>query len=142
MQRTEPQPIRFDGVMELAADTVTETTTMKLLLKFQHGRFVLIFLPASWPPGAMTRRMLERNARRRCNQARLLNREGAGGAQLHLHAGGAAARDADEVRLPAAVGAGLGPPRCWIEEPPRVRLLGSHAEPDQPARPGWSGRPT
>ena len=65
-------------------------------------------------------------------------REGAGGALVHLDPGRAAARDADEVRLPAAVGAGVLGHRGAgqaAEEPPRVRLQGGDAEPDQPARP-------
>ena len=138
VQRTEPQPIRFDGVMNWPLAAVTETT-MKLLLKFNLV-FVLIFLLGLVATGAMTRRMLERNAQQETlQQARLLLEKALAVRSYTLHAIGAAARDADEVRLPAAVGAGLLGHRGAgqdPEEPPRVRLQGSHAEPDQPARPG------
>ena len=65
--------------------------------------------------------------------------KGDGGTHLHQRPDPPAARNADEVHLPAADDAGLFRHRSAGDagqELPRLHLQGSDPEPDQPARPG------
>ena len=129
-----PQDRRRDGTRP----SIEQAGAMKLIWKFNLvllGIFLLGFAIA----GYVSYRVLQANAREEIVQnARLMMEAALVVAHVHEHAGQAAARDAAQVRVPAADGARVRGDRGVqrdAQEASRLRLQGGDAQPDQSARP-------